>query len=46
MRILPDMNDLCNFQDTCLLHGIVERRFETCIKCMDTIIGGAIPLAL
>ena len=32
MRNLSDMNDLYNFQDTCLLCNIIENRFETMHK--------------
>ena len=32
MRHLPDLNDLCNFQDVILLSEIIENRFETMHK--------------
>ena len=37
MRKLSDMNDLYNFQDTCLSCKIIENQFEKYTKCVATV---------
>ena len=48
MPNLSDINNLYNFQDTSLLCEIIENKnfSKQCTKCMETILGGAIQLAL